>query len=409
PCLRPGDAHPQVAQDIEMLRSDPTMAHLYCPYTGSALPAQRGDKLIGFARFDRPLGDGANLTVSLLRNRNQRQLYTPEFKYNADYQLGQRTTGTLASVGLDWAWHLGPRAFHITARSAFVRVDRYLGALDLAVLRERATFAGFGLSDFEFLGEDFVRSPVEDQIAAGIAVPGYIAPGGSVGSPFGPAAEGIFFTAGTPEIAAWSRSDFYSADVVGEMNTARGHAVRAGASAKLFEVQSYERVLSYLPGSLPNYARFYPRTLTGFAEARLAAADQVTIHIGGRIEAFQSGLRFSRDRSDFLGAVEDTEWKVHVTPRIGVAMPVPGTDGRTSFRFTYGMVSQPPDFRYFLDTAIGDSLRTDIRRQGNPNLAFERGTSYEAGLTQLVGENAAISAVAFRKELSNLVTGSITF
>lgn len=408
-CLRPGDTGPELAQEIEALRSDPTTSHLYCPYTGSALPAQRGDKLIGFARLDRPFGDDANLTLSLLRNRSQRQLYTPEFKYNAHYQLGQRTTGTLASIGLDRVWHLGQRAFHVTARGAFVRVDRYLGALDLAALRERATFAGFGFSDFEFLGEDFVRSPVEDQIAAGIAVPGYVAPGGSVGSPFGPAAEGIFFTTGTPEIAAWSRFDSYSADLVGEMNTTSGHAVRAGASAKLFEVQSYERVLSYLPGSLPNYARFYPRTLSAFAEAQLAAADQVTIYLGGRIEAFQAGLRFRRDRSDFLGAVEDTEWKVHLAPRLGVALPVPGTDGRTSFRFTYGRVSQPPDFRYFLDTAIDDSLRTDIRRQGNPNLAFERGTSYEAGLTQLVGDNAAISAVAFRKELSNLVTGSITF
>ena len=246
-CLRPDDAGPELAQAIDALRGDPSTAHLYCPYTSGALPAQSGDKLIGFARFDRPLGDGAEITVSLLRNRFQRELYTPEFKYNADYQLGQRTTGTLASVGLQWTRHMGRRALHVTARGAFVRLDRYLGALDVRALRERGRIGGVSLADFEFLGEDFTRSPIEEQLAAGIAVPGYRAPGGSVGSPFGPAAEGILFTKGTPDIAAWSRSDFFGADVVGELNTASGHALRAGGSAKLFRVENYSAYLRTCP------------------------------------------------------------------------------------------------------------------------------------------------------------------
>jgi len=408
-CLRPDDADPELAEMIVSLRDDPSAGHLYCPYTSGTLPAQSGDKLIGFARFDRPLGNGAEITVSLLRNRFQRQLYTPEFKYNADYQLGQRTAGTLASVGLQWRRHMGQRALHVTARGAFVRLDRYLGALDVRALRERGRIGGVSLADFEFLGEDFTRSPIEEQLAAGIPVPGYRAPGGSAGSPFGPAAEGIFFTEGTPDIAAWSRSDFFGADVVGELNTASGHAVRAGGSAKLFRVENYERVLAYLPGSLPNYALFYPRTMTAFLETRLAAADQVTVQLGVRFEAFQSGLSFNPDRTDFLAEPEETGWRTRLMPRVGMSLPVPGTDGRTSVRLAWGAVAQPPDFRYFLDTAIGDSLRTDIRRQGNPNLAFERGSSYEAGLTHLLTDEIAFNAVAFRKELDNLVTGSITF
>ena len=123
------------------------------------------------------------------------------------------------------------------------------------------------------IGHGIAAFPAIQQLAAGIAVPGYRAPGGSVGWPFGPAAEGIFFTEGTPDIAAWSRSDFFGADVVGELNTASGHALRAGGSAKLFRVENYERVLAYLPGSLPNYARFYPRTLTSFVEVRLEPGD----------------------------------------------------------------------------------------------------------------------------------------
>ena len=143
-------------------------------------------------------------------------------------------------------------------------------------------------------------------------------------------------------------------------------------------------------------------------EVRLAAADEVTVQLGGRFEAFQSGLSFNPDRADFLAEPEETGWRMRVMPRIGMSLPVPGTDGRTSVRLAWGTVAQPPDFRYFLDTAIGDSLRTDIRRQGNPNLAFESGSSYEAGITHLLTDNIAFNAVGFRKELDNLVTGSIT-
>jgi outer membrane receptor protein involved in Fe transport len=70
-------------------------------------------------------------------------------------------------------------------------------------------------------------------------------------------------------------------------------------------------------------------------------------------------------------------------------------------------VAQPPDFRYFLDSTIGDSLRTDIRRQGNPNIAFEKGNSYEFGLTHLFGEHVSANVVAFRKTLENVVSGNL--
>jgi hypothetical protein len=70
-------------------------------------------------------------------------------------------------------------------------------------------------------------------------------------------------------------------------------------------------------------------------------------------------------------------------------------------------VAQPPDFRYFLDTTVGDSLRTDIRRQGNPALSFERGKSFEFGASKLFGSATALAVTFFRKELSHLVTGNL--
>lgn len=408
-CLDGAPLSPPLADAWQRLEGSPLTAHLICPYRSDLLPHQQGEKLIAFLRADQPLGAAGNVTASLLRNREQRLLYTPEFKYNRESQLGQRTTGTLGMVSVDWVRPSAGHAFHVTARGVLMRLDRHLGAVSLDALEERSTLAGFGAGAWPILGEEDVRRPIDAQLAEGGAVPGYRAPGGSTGSPFGPAAEGVFFTEGTPHLAAWSRSDMVGGDLVAELVSSRGNSLRAGTFTKSYRVENYERVLSHLAGSTPNYARFYPASVSGFLEARLAAADEVTIQLGVRMDAFRPGLQVRRDRADFLSPVVDTEWQTHFGPRVAVAAPVPGTDGRSAFRFSYGLVSQPPDFRYFLDTTLGDSLRTGIRRQGNPNLAFERGSAWEVGVEHLVADSVALRLTGFRKELGNLVTGSIRF
>lgn len=409
-CLRPEDADdPRLARAISSLASDPLTQHLYCPFTSVRLPYQRGDKLIGFLRLDRPFSEGANLTASFLFNRRQRELYTPEFKYNADAQLGQRTKGYLATLMFDWTRYSSSKAYRVTARLAGMRIDRYLGTVDPWTFDGRTRIGGFGLGDFRFLGEDFVRSPINDQLESGDAVPGYIVPGGETGSPFGPAAEGIFFTTGTPGIANRNRTDMLATDLVAELVTTRGHRWLAGVTGRFYRIENYERVQAWLPGSAPSFARFFPTQLNGFIETDLKAAHDVTVRFGLRVEAFRSGLGFQEDRIDFLAPVIDTKWKIDGLPRIGMAVPVPGTNGRTMFRLNYGLVAQPPDFAFFLDSTIGDSLRTDIRRQGNPNLSFERGSAWEFGVTQLVTERIGLSATLFYKDLTNLVTSSISF
>jgi hypothetical protein len=405
-CLRPED-DAAIGDLIDGLLADPATAHLYCPYRSHIMPHQRGEKAIAFARLDRPLLPGVSVTASLLRNRLQRQLYTPEFKYNPTYQLGQRTEGTLGMLALDWAAQGRNAGVHVTARGSLLRLDRHLGALDPASL-EALDLAGFTGRRYRFLGEDYVRLPLDEQLDRGMAVPGYIDPGGSAGSPFGPAAEGIFFTEGTPHLANWSRSEMAGADLVGELISSHGSALRLGTSAKFYRVENYERVHAHLAGSTPNFARFFPATFSTFLETRLAAAEDITVQLGVRYDAFRSGIGYREVRADFLSPVIDTEWKHSVMPRVAVAGPVPGTDRRTAFRFSYGLVSQPPDFRYFLDSTLGDSLRTDLRRQGNPDLVYERGSAWEVGISQIVLRDAVgMGLTVFRKELSNLVTGSL--
>ena len=407
-CLTSED-DPELAAAINSLKDNPATAHLYCPYTSPRLPYQRGDRFIGFVRLDRPLTASTSLMFSFLHNRRQRERYTPEFKYNPVFQLGQREKGYLGSLTLDWTRHNQGRAYHLTARVAAMWLDRYLGVLDPWSFGERNRIGGFGLSDIRFLGEDFVRSPIDEQLESGSPVPGYEEPSGVTGSPFGPAAEGIFVTEGTPEIANWSRSSWLGADLLGEILSTRGHAFRVGALTRFYRVENYERVRAHLPGSSPNFARFFPATLSGYAEASLLAVHDVTVRIGLRLEAFRSGLDFQTDRVDFLAPVIDTRWRANLLPRFGMAIPVPRAGGPTLIRLNYGVVAQVPDFTFFLDRTLGDSLQTDIRRQGNPNLTFERGAAWEVGVSQLVTSRIALNATLFYKELNSLVTSSLSF
>lgn len=406
-CLRQEDVDPELGERIRTLSEDPLTAPLHCPFTASRLPFQQGNKLIGFLRLDRRWSQETAATLIVLANRRQRQLYRPEFKYNPDDQLGLRTKGILGGITLDWTRHAPGRARYVTLRLIASSLDRYVGVVDPVMLETGAGAAGF--AEFRFLGEEFTRRPIEEQLAAGTGVPGYERPGGSQGSPFGAAAEGIFFTEGTPDVVSWARSAFVGGEVAGELWDAKGHVVRGGASLRLYRVESYERVLAHLPGSAPTYARFYPATASAYIETQLAASDQVTLHVGVRAESFRSGLRLQRDRLDVSSPAVDTGWKTFLSPRIGVAAPVPGTNDRATFRLSYARLAQPPDFQFFLDTTLGDSLRTDVRRQGNPDLAFERGSSAEFGVRHLVTDRIAVGAGVFLKELTNLVTGSLSF
>ena len=403
-CLSEADADSDLAAQIAQVRA--SAPSLLCPYAHDMLPHQRGDRLIAFTRFDRSIAANLLLTATLLRNRFQQELYTSEFRYSRAGQLGQRTTGSLGTVQLNWSRNTVERAVHVSSRVGLMRLQRYLGVIDARTF-DGTRVGGFGFGDFAFIGEAAVRRPIEEQLTAPAAVPGYVTPGGSLGSPFGTAGTGIFFTDGTPHLASWSDTDMLSTDVDAEVTTASGGAFRAGAGGKLFRIESYERTLSHLAGSAPNYARFFPAVLSGFLEGKFAVTEQMTINAGFRVDAFRSGIAFRANRTDFLSPVLDARWNVSLNPRFGVAMPIPGTNNTAALRFNYGYVAQPPDFRFFLDTTIGDSLRTDIRRQGNPALSFERGKSYEVGLSKLFGTSIGVGATLFRKELSHLATGSM--
>ena len=408
-CVDAADADDDLAETIQAFSQSSALSHLYCPYTADGLPHQQGDRLIGFLRLDTSFSNRTTLTGTLLANRYQSQLYTPELKYNSFSQLGQRTEGLLGTLTFDYSRNQEGKSWHLTARLAGQKLDRHLGALDAVANRERTRIAGFGLSGFKFLGEDFVRLPIEQQLDSAVAVPGYVPPGGFTGSPFGPAAEGIFVTRGTSGIANWSKSDFIGGDLTAELLTSAGSAFIAGANGRFYEVESYERTRAYVAGSVPNYARFYPATVSGFVEGDIKAGPLLSIQAGLRVDGFKSSIDFQVDQSDFLAPVISTGWQTTLNPRVGVAGAFENSAGKSSFRVNFARVSQPPDFQFFLDSSLGDSLRIDVRRQGNPNLAFENGRAFDVGFNHVFGESVGLGLTVFRKELTNLVTGNIRF
>src|SRR5690606_27720412 len=184
-------------------------------------------------------------------------------------------------------------------------------------LDERFEIAGFGLERFRFLGEDVM---LQHGATWTDPVPGYSAPGGEAGSPFGPGGYGLLFTEGTPTVANWTRTDMLGADLLGEVVSAGGIAVRGGVTARFYGIETLERVRAHEAGVAPLYEEFDPASLSGFAELRLVTED-VHVQLGLRVDAFRSGLDLAPDSAGEVPEVLTPGWKRRSMPRLGLPLP----------------------------------------------------------------------------------------
>ncbi|MDH5196730.1 MAG: TonB-dependent receptor [Gemmatimonadota bacterium] len=378
-----------------------------CPATRAVIPHQEGDRYYAFGRLDVPLGASLRSSVSLSRNRDQHELYSTRFKYALRDYLAERETANLATLQLDGLFASGgSHASRFTARVAFGRLDRFLGVPDAT---QPTRLGRFLLGDLRFRGEAFVRSPTEEQVASGRTIPGYVPPSDAgLGGPYGIFGSDLFVTDGTSGIAEWSRSDFADMRVDVQTVVSPRLDLRTGGSFKLYRIEAYQHATGGLAGSAPNYVRFHPRTVAGWIHGTLYAFESATIDLGVRVEGFQPQLAAPTDRADLTAPVVQTDWQLIVHPRIGFAMPlaVVGLD-RAAVRWNFGRFSQPPDFQFFFDQSLDDSLNTAVRRQGNPYLSFERATAYEVGLDYLLTDATALRVTAYAKDLTGLTTSGI--
>jgi hypothetical protein len=379
-----------------------------CPAQRTIIPHHEGDRYLAFGRLDLPLGGQFNAALSLSRNRDQHELYSTRFKYALRDYLAERETATLGTMLVTGTFNLtGSRALRLASSVSVARLDRYLGVPDTV---QPARLGRFRLGDLRFRGEDFVRRPAAEQLGTGQSIPGYLAPSDSgLGSPYGIFGADLFVTDGTSGIAEWTRADF--ADVKLGLQTLASPQMdlKVGGDLKLHRITTYQHVSGGSAGAAPNFARFYPHMLAGYIHATLYALDAATVDLGARLEAFQPGLAAPENRRDLTAPTVVTQWRTLAHPRVGFAMPLAilGVP-RASVRWNYGRFAQPPDFQFFFDQALDDSLNTAVRRQGNPYLGFEYGTQYEGGIDYLLTGELVLRASGYLKDLASLTTSGIT-
>jgi hypothetical protein len=379
-----------------------------CPARRAIIPHHEGDRYLAFGRLDVPLGRRLDAVVSVSHNRDQQELYSTRFKYALRDYLAERETASLGTLQLTGAFPLGDsRAIRLSSTVSVARLDRFIGVPEL---EQPARIGRFRLGDLRFRGEAFARQPIADQLGSGQSVPGYAAPSDSgVASPYGIFGADLFVTDGTSGIAEWSRSDFADFKIGLQSLVSTQLDLKVGADAKFYRIATYQHAAGGLAGAAPNFVRFYPRTMAGYLHATMYAMDAATIDLGVRVEAFQPRLAAPEDRRDLSAPTVTAAWRTIAHPRIGFAMPLALLGApRAAFRWNFGRFSQPPDFQFFFDQALDDSLNTAVRRQGNPYLGFERATQYEGGLDYLLSNDMALRLTAYLKDLSGITTSGIT-
>ena len=95
----------------------------------------------------------------------------------------------------------------------------------------------------------------------------------------------------------------------------------------------------------------------------------------------------------------DVESHSAIHPRVGFAFPI---SDKTNFRAQYGTFWQEPAnfYVYLSDSRLAANVsQGNMVTTPNPSIQPEKTTSYEVGLTQQIGEYAALDVVGFYKEV----------
>ncbi len=345
------------------------------------LPHNSGERLDAGAKVRLPLGRRHTLRAFGLWSVEQRLLYDPEYKYDLDFAPAQRVQGTLATGHLQ---HLGD-AVTADFRVGWFERDFVRGALET---QPEYAFGAFTGERFRILGEDLARR--QDTAAAAAPLPGFGVPDYSERTPWGVPA---FFLGVAPRgEVAWNHYRELRGQADATFAAGAGVDVHVGAEAMRQHVQTFHRVLAWLPADStvppPVAADFTPFLGAGYAEMVLRGADFVVTG-GLRHDRFAPG-------SDLPGAGTARQ---SVSPRFAFSTVLRGA----TFVASWGRFSQAPDYQFLVDAAFDDSTRTGRFRRGNPGLGFERATQYEFSLRTRPQRRLSTRVNVYIKELDGLV------
>jgi outer membrane receptor protein involved in Fe transport len=353
------------------------------------LPHNGGEQYNLGGKLTIPVSSHETVRLFGLRSIDQRLLYDPAFKYDADDGPARRVAGTLGSLHIQHA--SGPSARHpfiADLRFSLFNRDFVRGTL---AEEPDYKFGAFTGSRFDIVGEDLART--QDTAAAAAPIPGLTAPSYATNTPWGVPA--FFLGGGTRGELAWNQFREFRSQLDLTFGAGSSGDFYLGGEVVKQRVRTFQRVLGYLPAgsdSVPDAtaSEFSPLAAAAYAEGQFRLAEL----------GFTAGVRLDRfdAREDLPNGKGGA--KLRLNPRVGVSTVLNGATVVASI----GRFSQAPDYQYLVDAAFDDTTRTGRFRQGNPDLGFEDSWQYELSARARPRDNLTIRANVYVKRLEGLVS-----
>ncbi|HEY8061494.1 MAG TPA: TonB-dependent receptor [Gemmatimonadales bacterium] len=321
-----------------------------------------------------------------LATTQQAYLYSPAYKYDANFAPGSRTDGKLLTGHLQL---LPPTQ---SARPLFG--DLRIGYTDKSFVRGTVAapdyaFGGFTGKRLHILDEDIAKR--QDTISTRAALPDFGTPQFSSNSPWG--VPGFFLTGASSGELAWNEFSEFRTQLDATLGLGAHVDMYFGGMYAAQRVKTFERVLAYQPvgGTIPppTASNFSPGLSGAYVEAQARAGDL----------GFTAGVRYDGFTPGAVLANTTLHARSTLSPRVAVSTVVSGA----TFVASLGKFSQPPDLQYLVDASFDDTTRTGRFRQGNPNLGFESAMQYELSARIRLPSGASLKINIYDKHLDGLV------
>ncbi|NQV50317.1 MAG: TonB-dependent receptor [Candidatus Marinimicrobia bacterium] len=188
------------------------------------------------------------------------------------------------------------------------------------------------------------------------------------------------------------------------------HEIKAGLDVKTDHLESDDAVILYngqryreptiLPANLSPSHSTYTGDATFFsayAQDKLEYESMI-MNVGLRYDFFEPNGEFPTNLLDPTGTAQAADSKHSISPRLGVSFPI--TD-KGYLHFSYGHFYQLPTLTALYSTSIfGANITPSL---GYTDLKPEKTVLYEFGLQQQFGEYIALEAIAFYKDIRDLL------
>lgn len=348
------------------------------------LPHNSGQQTDLAAKLTASLGTGQTLRILGVHSAEERLLYDPAYKYDADLGPARRVSGDLLTAHLQ-------KSMLKSGLLADLRVGYFSRDFLYGTSTEPPDYSvgAFTSNRLHIVGEDLARA--QDTAAARAPIPGYLVPSYSENTPWGVPA--FFMARGSNGNLGWNHFRELRGRLDFDIVTSNTSELFVGGEFQGQRVETFQRVQSYSPigDSLPppTAATFHPRAAALYGEYQIRGKDL----------GLTAGLRYDqfRGREDLPGQPVSTQHAL--SPRIALSTVLSGA----TLVASYGRFQQAPDYQYLVDAAFDDTTRTGRFRRGNPDLGFESATQYEFSVRYRPQPELGLHASVYYRRLNGLV------